>query len=230
MKKNNLFLAFILSISGLFLFSCAEDKKDQAKIRFVNASPDSPAMDFLIDDKLEDSSLVFSQATDYMDIDSGSRRLKLRANLSSRVLIDEVVNIEDGGDYTFVATNLREELEGILYTDKNTDPDKGDIKLRFINSAPSTQRIDVYVSFKGTDISDNNRIPTFEDILFSDVSDYIDLNDEEYQIRITTANTKNIILDTGVIDFPDRAVRTIVILDSEGGGRPLTYLTLADEN
>lgn len=230
MQKNNIILTFLILISSLLFSSCAANDGEKARVRFVNASPDSPAMDFLVDDKTKERSLVFSQATDYLDVEKGSRRLKLLANLSSKVLIDRTVDLDGGGDYTFVATNLRNNLQGVLYKDKNTDPDGGDIKLRFINSAPSTQRVDVYVSLRGTDISDNDREPTFENVLFSDVTDYIEIPDEEYQIRITTAGTKGIILDTGILDFANQAVRTIVILDSEGGGRPLTYLTIADEN
>lgn len=220
----------LIAVIGLLFSACVANDGDQARIRFVNAAADSPTMDFYIDDKVEDSGLVFSQASEYLDIDSGSRRLRLLGNLSSVILVDKTVSIDSGGDYTFVATGLRNELQGVLYKDKNTDPDHGDIKLRFINSATSTQRIDVYVARRGEDISYSDRLPTFENVLFSDITDYIDVPDEEYQIKITTAGTKGVILDTGVIDYPDRAVRTIVILDSEGGVRPLTYLTLSDEN
>jgi hypothetical protein len=62
------------------------------------------------------------------------------------------------------------------------------------------------------------------------VSDYLELTSGDYQLRVTPAGTKTVLIDGGTQAVGPGEVRTVVVVDAEGGGEPFGVLVLEDAN
>lgn len=223
-----IFVAAASSLLMAFLAGCGSGSSDDTRLRLIHASPDSDSLDILVDDEVERSGVVYSEVTDYFKVENGTRRLRVFPASSNLPAIDFSTRLSEGFDYTLVATGFEGAVDPLLLVDDNTDPDFGEIKLRIVHAAPSMGRIDIYVTREGRDISDIE--PEFSNVLFTEDTEYLEINEGEYQIRVTPARTKSVILDTGGIRFRDQDVRSIVLFDNAGGGAPFRSTVVADEN
>ena len=228
--------ARLMNASRLMIFAaalslvigCGSGSSDDTRLRLVHASPDSSPFDLLVDDVVEGTGVVYSEVSDYFSIDNGTRRLRVFPSTSNVPDIDFSTRLSEGFDYTLVATGFAGAVEPLLLVDDNTDPDFGNIKLRIVHASPSMGRIDIYVTREGRDISDIE--PEYSNVLFTQETEYLEIRENEYQIRVTPARTKSVILDTGGIRFRDQDVRTVVLFDNAGGGAPFRSTVIADEN
>jgi hypothetical protein len=200
---------------------------DVARLRFLNASPDTTSVDFLVDSLQVLTDVNYTESSGYFEVDEGNRRLQAitPGNITA---FDISPRIEDGEDYTVIATNFLNNIQPLFLLDDNDQPDIGDFKFRFVDAAPSGGNFDVYVTRQNTDIFDSS--PILTNVQFQDVSSYFSFTARELQIRLTRAGTKDIIVDTGAIRFDDQDIRTAIVIDSPGGGAPYRVLLLADRN
>jgi hypothetical protein len=99
------------------------------------------------------------------------------------------------------------------------------MKLRIIQAAPSAGTVDVYVTDASAAIE--SATPLMEDLVFRGNSEYFTLPVGRYRIRLTTANTKTVVLDMNQL-FGERVMRTVVATDAAGGGTPIVGILLVD--
>jgi hypothetical protein len=229
MKHSVLSLALIASLLGI---ACSDDDNSgpaaESRVRVVHASPDAPAVDVLVDGTRVLSDVPYAAASDYLTVDAGSRNLKVNAAGTSTSVIDANVTLADGADYTVFASGLVADIEPIVATDDNAAPASGNIKLRVIHGAPGAPAVDVYVTTPGADLA--TATATLSHVAFGAVSDYIEAAAGTYEVRVTPAGTKTVVIDTGSLALSSGQVRTAVALDAEGGGAPFGVLLLEDVN
>jgi hypothetical protein len=65
---------------------------------------------------------------------------------------------------------------------------------------------------------------------FGDVADYIEAPAGDYQVRVTPAGTKTVVIDSGTLALSIGQVRTAIAVDAAGGGAPFDLLVLEDLN
>lgn len=79
----------------------------KAKIRFVHAGSDAPAVNFLLNDNAIVSSAGYKSASEYREVDAGTYALKLNnASSGETVTTRDGIVIEAGKIYTVVAQGL----------------------------------------------------------------------------------------------------------------------------
>ena len=61
-------------------------------------------------------------------------------------------------------------------------------------------------------------------------SDYLEIPGGDYQLRVTPAGSKTAVIDSGTLSLAAGQVRTVIAVDSPGGGAPFDLLLLADVN
>jgi hypothetical protein len=226
------FLTLLLA-AGALIAACSDDDDNtgpegEARVRVVHASPDAPDVDVLLNDAEVLGDVPYLTASDYLDTPAGDQKLEVNAAGTATTLIDTDVSLVDGTDYTVIASGLVEAIEPIVLQDDNSAPAAGTARVRAIHGAPSAPAVDIYVTAPGADLE--TTIPLLANVEFGDVADYIEAPAGDYQVRVTPAGTKTVVIDSGTLALSIGQVRTAIAVDAAGGGAPFDLLVLEDLN
>jgi hypothetical protein len=225
------FLPLLLA-AGALTAACSDDDntgpEGEARVRVVHASPDAPDVDVLLDDAEVLGDVPYLTASDYLDTPAGDQNLVVNAAGTATTLIDTDVSLVDGTDYTVIASGLVEAIEPIVLQDDNSAPAAGTARVRAIHGAPGAPAVDIYVTAPGADLE--TTIPLLATVEFGDVADYIEAPAGDYQVRVTPAGTKTVVIDSGTLALSIGQVRTAIAVDAAGGGARFDLLVLEDLN
>jgi hypothetical protein len=221
-------LAAMLLVACLIVLttSCGSSS---SKIRFVFADYTIGGnVDVLIDDKVVATNLAYGTGTSYSGLSSGSRNIELRptGNTSSGSdFVNTTISFQGGSNTTLVFDFVNGVSSASPFTDDNTDPTSGNIKLRFIHAASFFGNIDIYIIAPGSGISGVS--PQITNLAFNAASNYQSLSAGSYEVVATFTGTQRIILDTGssLASLTDGQIRTIVGVNPVNGSNGYTVLT-----
>lgn len=223
-----------LTLAGFALLSLAACSDDDstgatatARVRVVHASPNAPAVDVLVDDATALSSVPYRASSDFLSVNAGLRRLRVRAAGTTTTVIDATVSLAAQESYTVLATGLLAGIQPLVVIDTLTAPAAGQVKVRVIHGAPAAAGVDVYVTAPGANIA--TATPVLTNVPFRGVSNYLTVPAGQYQIRVTPTGTTTVAIDA-TVTFTAGQIRTIVATDAPGGGAPLAPIVLADRN
>jgi hypothetical protein len=191
----------------------------------VQAVPNAPAVDLLVDSTPRAASLGFGAETGFLRIEAGNRRVQVRQSGTSTMLMDLTMPVEFPRAYTVISSGLLNDVQPIIAPDTASIPLTGEIKLRVLQMAPSVGTVDVYVTDPNASLI--GATPLFEDLPFRGNTEYLVLPVGNLRIRVTTAGTTNTLVDLTRL-FGERVMRTVVVTDAAGGGAPFTGLLLID--
>jgi Domain of unknown function (DUF4397) len=226
------FLTLLFAASALTA-ACSDDDDNtgpegEARVRVVHASPDAPDVDVLLDDAEVLGDVPYLTASNYLGVPAGDHNLKVNAAGTATTVIDADVNLVDGTDYTVIASGLAEAIEPIVLQDDNSTPAAGNARVRAIHGAPGAPSVDIYITAPDADLE--TTIPLLVSVEFGDVADYIEAPAGDYQVRVTAAGTKTVVIDSGTLTLSSGQVRTAIAVDAVGGGAPFDLLVLEDLN
>ena len=230
MKKPTLALALLAT----FALAACDDDDDvtgpvaTAQLRVVHASPDAPNVDVLLDNAPVLTNVAYKAASNYLEVPSGSRNLKVRATGTSTVVIDQNGTLAQDGFYTVLATGRVASIAPVVLTDDQTSPASGNIRLRLVHASPTAGNVDIYVTAPTADLA--TATPTLANVAFRAASNYLEVPAGTYRVRITPAGTKTVAIDANNVALVAGQVRTAVAVDAPGGGTPLGAILLADKN
>jgi hypothetical protein len=214
-------VAVISAVLVLVLAGCGGGSN--ANLRVVNTSPDAGQLDVVVDSKTVYTGLSYINSTDYLSVSSGSRRVQIEHTGSSTAVVDQTLSLNSEANYTLLAANFSSSITGLVFTDDNTAPSSGDIKLRFINASPSLGPVDIYIVAPGTDLSSVSA--NISGLAFQSASSYQTLDAGSYDIFFTAPGTKFAFISTGTLSLTSGQIRTLVALNAQGGGFTSTTLT-----
>ncbi len=212
-------LTFVLFLVTVALAGCGSKGGGggNARIRVLNAIPDANSISLAFDTNPPVvSGLAFEQTTQYMGVDSGSREFKVSANGGASNVIDTTLNI-GSSDYTYIVYGPVSAAVGGLFQDTGFNaPASGNFALRFINSAAGVGPLDLYLTAPGIDI--NTTSATVANVGYGNASAFATVPNGSYEIRVTAANTKDVVFDTGAQTFTDQTFSNIVAI-TKGSAR-----------
>ena len=226
-------LSLLLAASALTA-ACGDDDDNtgpevaDARVRVVHASPDAPNVDVLVDNTVALSNVPYLGVSDYLDVPSGERNLKVNAAGSTTTVIDADADLAEDTDYTVVASGLASAIEPIVLEDDNSAPAAGNVRVRAIHGAPSAPAVDIYVTAPGADLA--TQAPLLTNVEFGQVADYLEAPAGTYQVRVTPTGSKTVVIDSGTLSLASGQVRTAIAVDATGGGAPFELLLLEDVN
>jgi hypothetical protein len=222
-----------LSVATLALTACSDDSEPLGQIqpvgyvRVVHASPDAPNVDVLVDDAVALTNVSYRNASAYLTVPPGERRLRVRAAGTTTTVIDATANIADRAAITVLATGRVATIAPLVTVDTLTDPAAGNVKIRVIHAAPAAGNVDVYATDGAADI--NTATPVLTNVPFRGVSGFLEVPAGVYRLRVTPAGTKTVAIDATVV-LTAGQLRTVVATDAPGGGAPLGAIVLNDKN
>jgi hypothetical protein len=198
----------------------------QALVRVGHFSPGAPNVDVLVDDVTLLTDVPYLTTSPYDLLDAGERNVKLNSAGTMVTLLDIDATVADDAEYTLLAVDLPTELELLLLEDDNTLPMASMVRVRVVHGSPTAGTVDVYVTAPAVDIDSVD--PTLAGVEFKQASDYLEIAEGDYRVRVTPAGTKMVVIDSGVLPLVAGQVRTAVAADDLGGG--FTTVLLADRN
>ena len=232
MKRRLLTLGFaaVALVAG-----CSDDDSNTgpatptvAGVRVVHASPDAPSVDVLVDDAQVLTGVPYLGSSSYLEVPTGTRNVKVNAAGTSTTVIDADLPVAEGTDYTVIAGGLVSDIAPLVLEDDRSAPPSGSVKVRAVHGAPSAPAVDIYVTAPEADLE--AATPALTSVPFGAASDYLTVPAGDYQVRVTPAGSKTVVIDSGTLSLAAGQVRTAIAVDTPGGGAPFDLLFLADLN
>jgi hypothetical protein len=183
-------------------------------------------VDALVDGKTVASNIAYGTATGYLPVSAGTRKVEIEDSGTLNAIVNWSASIASDTDSTLMLANYSTAVSPVQFTDNNSTPPSGQGKIRVINASPALGTADVYVVAPGTDLTTVSA--TVSNLAFESASGYQSLPAGSYEIFLTLPSQKFGFIDSGTIDLAAGQIRTVVGLNSTGGG--FTSTVLADRN
>jgi hypothetical protein len=204
---------FFLVLSCLLAFAVAgcntgkgvNSGSTHGTMRVINVIPNAGGpLNVTFDNQPFANGLAFEGMTAYQPIDVGAREVQIAVAGSSTNVIDLIPTFLADNAYTFVAFGAVGTASGTVVNDTLTvDPGAGMFALRVINGASNNAGIDVYVTSPGEDL--NTVSPSIAGVGYATTSAFVNLPVGNREIRVTVANSKQVIYDAPAQSFAERA-------------------------
>ncbi len=226
MKSRRALTLVLFLLLSVTLVGCGSkgSGSSNARIRVLNAIPDANAISLTLDtDPPIVSGLAFQQVTQYMGVNAGAREFKVSANGGASNVIDTTLNLS-GADYTYVVYGPVSAAVGGLFADTGfATPTSGNFAVRFVNAAAGVGPIDLYLTAPGIDL--NTTSATVPNVAYGSSSAFTSVPTGTYELRVTAANTKDLIFDTGPQAFGEQTLTDIVAI-TKGSARLVNVAVL----
>jgi len=197
----------------------AQDRtKEGASLRFVQGSPDAPAVDVIIDGASVAQNVAYGTATEYLPLPSGDHQVQIvpTGSAASSALIDEKVSLDEGGAYIFAATGLLKDIKSKTYQIDLDNLDAGKARVRLIHLSPDAGNVDLFVA--GGD-------KWFDNVDFPNASDYKGIDAATYDLEVRAHDSDTVAASlSGFVAKAGRAFDLIVI--GQTGSNDIKVLTL----
>ncbi len=186
-------LALVAAAAGPALLRPAvveAQEEGQALVRFVNASPDAPALDVYVDGEavVSGGQFTFGSITAYTAIPSGDRQIQVVSSgqQPDAALFEVEQGFDDGGFYEIVAQGLLNDIEGrVLDVDTEAIEEPGTARVRVVHLSPDAGEIDVAQT--------GSQELLFEGLEFPDAGDYTALPSGPYDLEVRPSGEETVV-------------------------------------
>ncbi|HXB62985.1 MAG TPA: DUF4397 domain-containing protein [Acidobacteriaceae bacterium] len=189
-----------------------------AEIRFIDAAPTAPGLDFYETGVAVDYNVGFGQVSTYQAISPGTYRFSVNTAGTSQSLVSTLGSVSTGHQYTVLVSTVSTALAETIIPDQSTSAPSGQIAIRVINEATQSGPYDVYMVPSGTPLLDVS--PVLTGSSDPSISAYINIPTGTYQIEIVPSGT--VLTSTTVATFSSTetvfnsgSAHTFIILDQQ---------------
>lgn len=204
---KNVILFLTVSLFAAFSFTaCSDDDPitpdptPTAKVMVVHASPDAPGVDLLVDNVIAGSNLTFPNSTSYLEVEAGTRNVKVNVTGTQTTVIGADLNITANVAYSTFAVNTVANLEPLIFIDNLAAPASGKAHVRFIHLSPDAPAVDITLT-DGTVI--------FSNVAFKGSVDFTPLDAGTYPLQVRVAGTSTVVLELGNITLQAGKIYTV---------------------
>jgi hypothetical protein len=196
-----------------------------ALLRFLQASPDAPQVNVLIDGASVADNLLYANATGYISVNPGSHNVQVVSATGSLPIFAQTVSLNSGTHQTMLFTGPVASIQPLMLTDGGTTVTTGDGYVRVVNASAAMGAADVYLVPAGSGIV--GVLPVTAGLTFDQDTGYQLIVAGNYEVFMTVPNMTQAFLDTGSISLTSAQNQTVVALDGTSGG--FTYILLTDQ-
>lgn len=205
------------------------DAASPSPVRFVNASPDSPALAVIANGATASPvvpSLAYATPTAYLPLPSGAYTFTLAAAATpATTLASAADTLRPGRSHTYYAVGPSGGL-ALAATFDDTRRYATQARIRIVNAAPSAAKVDVYLTATGAGIA--SATPVTAALPFTQDTGQMDSAAGSYDLTLTVAGSKSVLLGPVSVTLANHGLYTGVVRDASGGGSPLGLLRLDD--
>jgi hypothetical protein len=174
-------LVGLMATAALLVSVAPAAAADDAWVRVLHASGDTPAVDVYVNDGLAIEDLAFGAITDYIALPAASYDFKVCvANSDPAVPANCPINVADqalaaGSMYTIAATNELASIEAKILVDVPA-PASDTTKVRIIHFSADTPAVDV--------LFEDGSPTGFEGLAYPNATDYVALPGGSYDLKV----------------------------------------------
>ena len=208
--KKFLFLT-ILATTMLSLSACKDEESTvvtpddpKSKILVVHASPNAPKVDILIDNSFVDT-LSYTRNTAYLEVNSGTRNVKIRVTGTSSVLIDANASFDPDKSYSIFAIDSLIKISALQTLDDLTTPAAGKAHIRFIHLSPDAPAVNVIANGSTTLFANRS----FNKIITASEQAFIQVNADTYNLEVRKASDNVLALSLPNVTLTSGKIYTI---------------------
>lgn len=201
-----------------------------SRFRYIQGSTGSQgtAVDLYIDNNKVLTSVSFGTAGAYQSISSGTHLFDVYLTGTTTNPFFNASFGVNKGDNTIISNGNFSQMAMNVFQDDNVVPASGNIKLKFIDVAQSAGAVDIYVITPNSGIGGLS--PQLTGLTYQHNNEISSITAGSYEVIMTQSGTQNPIPGLDVTyTWTAGQVRTIVILDPNGGGA-FSQLVLSDVN
>jgi hypothetical protein len=179
-----------------------------ARVKFVHASPDAPAVDIRVGWRKAAEDLAFPQDTRYLRLLPGWRDIKVNVANTRTTVIAARLKLRPRMNYSVFAVNTVANLEPLVLTDDLTRPAAGKAHVRFIHLSPDAPAVDIAV--QGGPV-------VFPNKSFKDYTPFTPLPAGTYDLEVRLAGTDQVVLPLPGIMLEAGKIYTVFAKGLVGG-------------
>lgn len=206
------------------------DPRDNAEVRFVHVSTDSPPLDVIraaVQRQTLAQNVAFRDRSDYVQVANGETDLIATPSADpATFLFLEEFNAAAHRSFSIYAVGTAADVDGLIVTDsRHSVPTQA--RFRFLHAAPSIDdedAVDIYVTPPGQEIDFEDEpaeFRKFTSVVFPNATDYLTLEAGDYEVHFVAAGTSRVLLDSAPFQVVNGDVTTYVLHDSETGALEL---------
>lgn len=220
-KMLSLFIfLFIVSFS---MIGCSDDNTttptttQKANLMVVHASPDAPQVDIYVDGTKVRDTLSFPGNTSYLQINSGTRNIKVNVAGTNTTVIGPVdLSFNANTNTSIFAIDSVAKISPLVVSDDLTAPASGKAHIRFIHLSPNAPGVDVSVTGQpqGTGLFTNR---TFNKTITGSESSFTPVDAGTYNLEVRLANTLTVVLPLPGITLTAGKIYTVFASGFVGG-------------
>lgn len=227
MKTFSLISAVLLA--STLLVGCSDDDDSPAvpksSLRALHLSPDAPAVDVAVNDSVVLQDVTYRQASGFVPVNAGSLGLDVLVANTDTVALAADLDLTRDTKYTVIAANNVATIEALVVED-NDVPAEGFAQLRVVHGASAAPAVDVFVSAPDADFT--GLTPTLEDVAFKAISAELEVAAGDYRVRVTAANSSDVIYDSGSLALAAGVEYIAVASEVAEGISPIGLTILTD--
>lgn len=216
------FFIVVTFVIVILLAACSDDDNTtaptptaKANVMVVHASPDAPGVDLLVDNKVTVTDLTFPNNTGYLEVNAGTRNVKVNVTGTSTTVIEANLNLVENKSYSVFAVNQVRSIEPLVFEDNLSSPASGKAHVRFIHLSPNAPAVNITLT--------DGKI-VFGNVSFKGSVDFTPLDSGTYNLQVRDAETNsNVVLELPNITLQAGKIYTVFAkgLLGETGNRAL---------
>lgn len=189
-------------------------------IRFLHASPNTPAVDIYIGNKKAVSNLSYASMAGYAALPSTYHKIDAYPiGQKGEPLLRFTISPVKGNYRTFVLAGLSPNIQHRTYIDSGEIIPGNESLLRFVHISPNAPAADVTLE-KGEAL--------FSGLTFGRTEKYIRMEPGIYSLRVRAVGTSNVILGLSSVALSGGRAYTMYAIGTPEGSPPLSAVILSD--
>lgn len=202
------------------LANCYMMQQMNSYIRVFHASPNAPAVDIYVNDKLIKKNLAYKEFSQYLPIPSGNYNVKVfPAGATKNPVINTNVYIPENSFYTVAAIGEIPNISLYPIQEPNSANKSGQTCVRFVHLSPNAPAVDIK-------LADDTIV--FSNIPYKGIANYVCVPAGTYSFKVTPAGTNDVVLTVPDVKLDSNMFYTIYAVGLVGG-TPNLEAVLASE-
>lgn len=235
MRPARFQLALFTSLAAVTLLGCqgVTGSGQYTQVRFIDASPDIPAVDLYQNGTPLVYGVSFGTASSYIPVPAGSYTYSADTAGLRQQLATTSGALAPGGQYTVVVSDNAAALRMLLLKDQPAPAPAAQTAVRFLNQATRTGAVDIYLVPEGGSLSRTSPIAT--GVLLGGTPAYVAGPTGVFSVVALPAGASPDTPDSALyasnqISFVAGSSRTFVLLDQFIGGRPALQMMTTEDS
>ena len=179
-----------------------------AKVMTIHASPNAPGVDLLVDNTVVGTNLTFPNNTAYLNVNGGSRNIKVNVTGTSTTAINATLSLDAGAAYSVFAADSVSRISPLVLVDNLAAPASGKAHVRFVHLSPNAPAVDV--ALQGGAVVFGNKG-------FKESTDFTPLDAGTYNLEVRLAGTTTVVLPLPNITLQAGKIYTVFARGFVGG-------------